>query len=58
MNRDTKRKIAEDGGEAIDRLINSALGGLVVLKTPYGYYFLRIKKEITKNDQRFVKHAS
>jgi len=58
MDKNGKGKIAEGGEEAIDRLINSALGGLVVLKTPYGYYFLRMKEKITSNDQRFVKHAS
>jgi len=58
MNKKGIKRIAPESDEAIDRLLRNALGGLVVLKTPYGYYFLRAKKEITREDHRFVQHAS
>jgi hypothetical protein len=58
MNKKGIKRTIPESDEAIDRLLRNALGGLVVLKTPYGYYFLRSKKEITREDHRFIKHAS
>jgi|GEM_PF-1864269 len=58
MNKKCIKRIDPESDEAIDRLLRNALGGLVVLKTPYGYYFLRAKKEITRENHRLMKHAS
>ncbi len=58
MQKNVIKKIAPDNDEAIDRLIQLALSGLVVQKTPYGYYFLQSKREATRQDHRFMRHAS